>query len=282
VRQFGDAYRYGRILFPLAAWALALGRPGWVAGALLVVYVASFGAWVALAAEHLRRNGRRPALALLMFALPFSILAFYRPEVVSDPMAGALLFLVYLYERDGRTSAACIAGAFLVLTREPLVLGLLPLVWMAWRQHGWRGLRGWALAMVPYGAWIVSLRIRFGHFPFLDPGVSRRQALSAPLQAYLALLREGTDPSQKFGMLVAVATLAVVALVALRGRWRYPLTHGAVALSLVIPFLGIAVFRHPIEAFRVVVELQALLLVVALDRGDRSDRVLTPPSVVRA
>ena len=268
--KFGDAYRYGRILFPFGAWALALGRPAWVGGSLVVVYVVSFGAWVALAAEHLRRNGRRPALALWIFAFPFSILAFFRPEAVSDPMAGALLFLVYLYEREGRTRAACIAGALLVLTREPMALALVPLMWTAGRSRGWRGVRMWAAALVPYAAWTVWLRVHVGQFPFTDPSVSRRQALAGPFGGYAQMLREGTDLSQKLGMIVAAATLAAVVIVAvvMRGRWHYPLTHGAVALAVVIPFLGIAVFEHPIEAFRVVVPLQALLLVIALDRRE--------------
>jgi hypothetical protein len=264
--QFGVAYRYGRILFPVTSWLAAFGRPRWVPGAMLAVYVTSFGCWVATAAEHLRRSGRRPWVALLLLALPFSVMAFFRPEAVSDPMAGALLFTVYLYQRDGRTRAAYVAAALMILTREPLVLAIVPMLWMDWRERGRVVVRDAAIALAPYGLWLVWLRVRVGQFPFLDPGVSRRQALAAPLEGYLQTLRLGGGWTQWFGMLVALATLFGAVLLAARGRGRQPMTAGLVMLAAVIPFLGIAVFRHPLEAFRVLAPMQALMIVVALDR----------------
>jgi hypothetical protein len=264
---YGVAYRYGRIMYPLTAWLLAFGRPSWVPGTLLALYVVSVGAWVAFAAEHLRRNGRRPALALWIFVLPFCLLALLRPEVVSDPMAGALVFLVYLYERDGRTKAACAVAAMLILTREPMALALLPLMWMGWKERRFAAARDWAVVGTPYALWLVWVRLRVGQFPFLDPSVSRKEALAAPFVGYLRTWHTGADVGQQLGLLLALATLLVAGLVAVRGHWRYPLTHGALALSLVIPFLGVAVFRHPGEAFRVVAPIQALLLIAALDRG---------------
>jgi hypothetical protein len=265
--MFGEAYRYGRIMYPLTAWLLAFGRPSWVAGTLLAVYLASVGAWVAFAAEHLRRNGRRPAFALWIFALPFSLLAFFRPEVVSDPMAGALLFLVYLYERDGRTKAACVAAAMLILTREPMVVALVPLMWMGWKARRFAAVRDWALAGAPYALWLIWVRLRVGQFPFLDPAISRKEALAGPFMGYVRSWHVGADAGQQLGLVFASATLLVAGLVAVRGHWRYPLTHGALAVSALVLFLGVAVFRHPVEAFRVVVPIQALLLVAVLDRG---------------
>jgi hypothetical protein len=265
--QFGVAYRYGRILFPLSGWLLSLGRPRFVPGGLLLVYVASVGAWIATAAEHLRRSGRTPWLALVILGLPFSMTAFVRPEMVSDPMAGALLFTVFLYEREGRTRAACIAAALLILTREPMALAVVPMLWIGWRHRGRFALRHAAIALSPYALWLLWIRVRVGQFPFLDPAVSRRQALAAPFVGYVQTLRLHGGWSPELGMVLALATLLGALVVAWLGRGRAPMTAGLVMLAAMIPFLGIAVFRHPLEAFRVLAPIQALLIVVALDRG---------------
>jgi hypothetical protein len=260
---YGVSYRYGRILFPLSAWLLALGRVAWVNATLLGVYVAAFGAWVALAAEHLRRSGRKPALALGVLALPFSVLAFFRPEVVSEPLAGALLLLVYLFERDGRRRAVLVTAALLVLTREPLVLAMVPLMWTGWKARRFAAARDWLLVMLPYASWVVWLRVRTGQFPFLDPSYSRKEALGGPFEGWLRIWN-GASGSQQSGLIFAMLTLLAGGFVARRGHWRYPLTHGVVALCAVIPFLGPSVYRNPIEAFRVVAPIQALLLILLL------------------
>jgi uncharacterized membrane protein len=267
--QFGVAYRYGRILFPLTSWLVSFGRPRLVAGGILVVYVTSVGAWISTAAEHLRRSGRTPWLALLILGLPFSVMAFLRPEAVSDPMAGALLFTVFLYEREGRTRAACIAAALLILTREPMALAVVPMLWIAWRHRDRRVLRNVAIAFTPYALWLLWVRVRVGQFPFFDPAVSRRQALAAPFMGYVQTLHLHGGWTQDFGMLVALATLLGALVVAHLGYGRASMRVGVAMLAAIIPFLGIAVFRHPLETFRVLAPIQALLLVVALDRDAR-------------
>jgi hypothetical protein len=265
---YGVAYRYGRILFPLTGWLAALGRPSWVSSTLLGIYVASFGAWVAFAAEHLRRNGRRPGLALCILALPFALLAFVQPVLVSEPMAGALVLLAYLYEGDGRRRAVLVVAALLILTREPMALALLPLVWAGWKERRLLAVRDWALVCVPYVAWTVWVRVRVGQFPFLDPSTSRRDALAAPFVGWARVLRNGPSTSQQIGLAVALVTLLVAVAIALGGHWRYPVTHGALALCVLVPFLGVSVFRFSGEAVRVLAPIQALLLIAALDRGE--------------
>jgi uncharacterized membrane protein YhaH (DUF805 family) len=268
---YGVAYRYGRILFPLIGWLTAFGRPSWVASTLLGVYVISFGAWIAFAAEHLRRNGRRPALALGILALPFALLAFVQPVLVSEPMAGALVLLAYLYERDGRRRAVLVVAALLILTREPMALALLPLVWTGWKERRLLAVRDWALVCAPYAAWTVWVRLRVGQFPFLDPSTSRRGALSAPFVGWASVWRNGASTTQQVGLVIALLTVIAAIAIAVRGNWRYPVTHGALALCVIVPFLGVSVFRFSGEAVRVLAPIQALLLIAALDRGDQPE-----------
>ena len=278
---YGVAYRYGRILFPLTGWLVALGRPSWVPATLVGVYVVSFGAWVAFAAEHLRRNGRRPVLALWILALPFALLAFIQPVLVSEPMAGALLLLVYLYEREGRRRAALAVAALLILTREPMVLALLPLMWTGWKARRVAAMRDWALVVAPYAAWMMWVRLRVGQFPFLDPSISRRQALAVPFVGWTSVLRSGPSGTQEVGVVIALVTVLAAVVIALRGRWRYPLTHGALALCLIVPFLGVSVFRFSGEAVRVLAPIQSVLLIAALDRGGGPEPRTEPEPAAR-
>jgi hypothetical protein len=279
--EYGVAYRYGRILFPLTGWLLALGRPSWVSATLLGTFIASIGAWVAFAAEHLRRNGRRPALALWILALPFMLLTFMRPVVISEPTAGALLLLVYLFERDGRRRGVYVTAALLVLTRELMVVALLPLMWAGWKQRRFAAVREWAFVCLPYAAWSVWVRLRVGQFPLLDPSTNRRQALAAPFTGYWHIWRLPASGTQEFALATAFLTMfvTVAVIVGARGHWRFPLTHGALALGAVVPFFGVSVFLFPGEALRVLVPIQALLLIAALDRGGGPSA--SPPASIR-
>jgi hypothetical protein len=263
----GVEYRYGRILFPLTGWLLALGQPFAVKWTLAAVYVASFGAWVALAGEHLRRGGRSPRLALWIFATPWALLWFVIPDIVSEPMAGALLLLAYLYEREGRRKSARITAVFAILTRELMIVAFIPLAWRAWKERRWAGVRDWALVVMPYAAWTVWVRFRVGQFPFLDPSTSRREALAPPLVGWYRTMAGPLDNGQGWAVLIGGATFLLVALVALRGNWVYPVTHGAVALALLSLCYGLEVFAFPGEGIRVMAPTQMLLLIAACASG---------------
>jgi hypothetical protein len=265
----GVSYRYGRIFFPFMGWLLALGRPSAVKWTLAAVYVASFGACIALAGEHLRRGGRSPRLALWIFATPWALLWFVLPDIVSEPMAAALLLLALLYERDGRHRSARVAAACAILTRELMIVAFIPLAWRAWKERGWRGVRDWALVLVPYLLWITWVRFRVGQFPFLDPSTSRRNALAPPLVGWYRTMAAPLDNGQGWAVLIGAATFVLVVMVALRGNWLYPVTHVAVALAAMSLCYGVAVFAFPGEGIRVMVPTQILLIIAACDRSQR-------------
>lgn len=266
----GVAYRYGRIGFPIVAWVLALGRPAAARGTLAAVFVASFGAWVALAAEHLRRGGRRPRLALWILALPWMLLWFAVPEIVSEPMAAALMLFAYLCEREGRGRPARFAAALAILTREQMIVAFIPLAWRDWKRRRWAAVRSWSLVLLPYAAWTVWVRVRIGHFPLTDPASTRRDAFALPFVAWYRTLTGPLAASQKWSVLVAFATVALVALLVIQGKWLYPITHGAVALAALSLCYGANVLRYPGEAFRILAPVQVLLVIAACSRRDSS------------
>ena len=261
----GVAYRYGRVLLPMVAWVLAAGRASRVPWTLAAVCAASFGCWIALAPEHLRRVGREPALAWWMLVVPFVPLWFAAPTVVAEPMAVALVLLAYLFHRDGRRGATRVAAALAILARETMVIAFLPLAWRAWREEGRAGLRRWAMTVVPYAIWASWLRVRVGSFPFLDPASNRRDALAFPFVGWWQTLHRPFDNGQQFGLLVGALTLVCAVVVARRAHGYQPLVWAAVMSTALITCYGWSVWQFPSEAMRVMAPAQALLLIAALD-----------------
>jgi hypothetical protein len=266
----GVAYRYGRIGFPIVGWLLALGRPAAVRWTLAATYLASFGAWIALAGEHLRRSGRSPRIALWIFATPWALLWFVIPDIVSEPMAGALVLLAYLYEREGRQRATRLTAVFAILTRELMIVAFIPIAWRDWRTRRWLAVRDWSLAVTPYLAWITWVRLRVGTFPFMDPSTSRRQALALPGVGWYRTLTGPIDNGQGWAVLIGAATIAFVVLLAVQGKWLYPVTHGAITLAALSLCYGVAVFAFPGEGIRVMAPTQMLILIAACDRSRRA------------
>jgi hypothetical protein len=148
-----------------------------------------------------------------------------------------------------------------------MIVAFVPLAWRAWRERRWAGLRDWALVVAPYALWMMWVRFRVGQFPFLDPATSRRDALAVPFTGWYRTLVGPLDNSQGWAVLIAALTIVAVVLVALRGNWLYPVTHGAIALAALSLCYGVAVYAFPGEAYRVMAPTQMLLIIAACDRS---------------
>jgi hypothetical protein len=263
----GVAYRYGRILFPSLGWVLGFGRRPWITWSLAVVFAASVGAWIAATAEHLARRGRDPRLALLVLVMPFSVVWIRLPIVVGEPLAGALVLFTYLYAEDRKQGRTIVAAALTILTREVLAIAFVPLIWRAYKERGAAGLLQWSFALVPYSIWSLWVRLRVGHFPFLDPAATRRDALALPFVGWDNVLHQPTSHGPGLGLLVGGATIVVAVLVAVRNRGRSLIVQAALISCGFIACYGWAVWQYPTEAVRVMAPAQVLLLIAALTTG---------------
>jgi hypothetical protein len=124
------AYRYTRILYPLAARLLALGQPALVPFTLLAVNLLAVTGGTLAVAAWLRRKGVSPWLALLLGLSPGVCWAIQRD--LTEPLGYALVALgMYLYDFGGlrRVFWAGVAFGLAALAREstlifPLVYGL--------------------------------------------------------------------------------------------------------------------------------------------------------------
>lgn len=113
------SYRYGRIVYPMLARALALGRPALIPYALILInWLALAGGTLALAVL-LWRRGVSPWLALIYGLYPGLVFALRRD--LTEPLAFALVALaIYLFDQGTRRSVGWAGAGFALatLTRE--------------------------------------------------------------------------------------------------------------------------------------------------------------------
>jgi hypothetical protein len=257
--EMGNAYRYGRMLFPFLGWLVVGGRDSLVRWGLAGVDAVSFGAVVALAAELCARRGAQVERGLLVLVVPG--LWFATVLVLAEPLVLALILAVYLLALDGRPRSAMVAGALLLLAREAAVIALVPLVWRAVRQRRWADVVGWGLTLVPLFAWWTWVRVQVGEWPFLDPSSSRRNALSLPFVGFARVVPDaGSDHVAAF--VIGAITVAAAAW-AWRRSSRTPVSEGAVLFGLLVLCFGQAAWFRPGEAIRLMAPAQ-LLTVIAL------------------
>ena len=149
-----DRMRTGRIMYPLAAHVLALGRPELAAWALVLIDLVAIVLGTELAQRLLERRGLPPWTALAYGAWGGSGLALL--HATCEPVA--YLFILAGIEAQERGRGALGGAAFLcaLLTRETTALLAAP--YLLARGRG-TGRNRWLVAIAVAGAWGVWLCI---------------------------------------------------------------------------------------------------------------------------
>jgi hypothetical protein len=204
------AYRYGRILYPVVAWAAALGQPGALPFTLLAVNVLAVAGTIWLLAAYLRRRETSPWWAAVYGFFPGLLLCLLAD--LTEPLAFFLTAcgIVLLDRRTDRWLSSAGLFALAALARETtLVFAAAAAISIALR-----GRRGWRLR--------PDAILRTLSF----------SAISAlPLALYRLALDHwlGTGPQESGFSLVPFAGLA---------HWRLDDTHQLVLLAVVVPGLA--------------------------------------------
>ena len=253
---YGDSYRYGRILYPLLAWILGGGQRGPISFTLIALNVASVGIMLAVSAELCQRAGRPARLGYAVLAAPGLLASLL--VAVAEPSVIALTLLAYLLAADGRRRAVLVVAALALLCREAAIVALVPLAWADISMDRRRA-AGWCLPVAALLAWWTWVRARVGQWPFLDPSVSRRQALAPPVDGWFRMLQVRLSGDLLFVMAVAVVTLVAAILLA-RGYPRVPIIQGALLTSLVLLLLGTNAVRFAGECLRLMSLAQVLVI----------------------
>ncbi|HYI63169.1 MAG TPA: hypothetical protein VEW93_15365 [Acidimicrobiales bacterium] len=160
-----EAYRYQRPAYGWIGWAASGGRAGAVPWALVAVTVASVGALVGALAWALARSGVAPGWALVVLVLPgvTANLTFVGPESLGAALA--VLAVARARRTEGIPWDAVALAAAAGLCRETLLLvpAALALVALARRRPARAG--ALAASALPYGVWVVALRVGIGAWP---------------------------------------------------------------------------------------------------------------------
>lgn len=121
--QYGPAYRYTRVLYPLLARALALGRADLIPYTLVLINWLAIAAGTLIVALWLRRKRKSPWFALAYGLYPG--LSFSLERDLTEPLAFALVALgMYAFEFAGKRRIIAASGCFAlaVLARESVAL----------------------------------------------------------------------------------------------------------------------------------------------------------------
>ena len=259
----GTAYRYGRILFPLSAWCLALGQPALVRITIPVLYIGAVMLVATLAATHAEEAGRPPIVGLGVLLVPSAVLTV--PLLVPEFFVAALILLMYRLAEIHRDRAAMGAAALTLLTRETAVLALAPLTLRALHNRDWRGIVRWVAAVIPLLIWYVWVRLRVGVWPFGDSEVPPTRALDLPVRSFLSKAWSG-DPGSFLMFAAVLGWGTVVAGVIVAWRQRTPLAGAGLAMAALILVFGLAQAEWPGEAIRLMRPAQVLIAVAAIAR----------------
>lgn len=152
--------RYRRILLPLAAYVLALGRAPYIAAAyIFVVWCFLFAGawWLSLYAAE---RGRSPAWGLLLLAMPATLISLDR--LTTDLVLLALTIgALYYWEIGARHRFFCVL-ALACLARETGVLVVAGFCLSFWVHGRRRDALLAALCVLPFFTWSAYIG---AHFP---------------------------------------------------------------------------------------------------------------------
>ncbi len=278
----GVAYRYGRILYPVAAWTLAGGRESLIRPALALVFLVCVALTAALAAELCVRAGRPAHAAYWVFATPFTLVWFGSGVLTSETVVLALVLAAFVADADGRGRRVrgCVAAA--ALARELAVVPLLALVLADVRRRGLRATaRSWWWVPLPTLLWYWWVRVHVGTWPFTDPASSRRLATSLPFTGIVKgwSVTWGSNPHAS--VVLGIATLVLAAVVLGRTGVREPLALAALLSAAAIVCYGEYVWAFFGECCRVLLPTHVLLALLIVTRGAPLSRPRAAPASAR-
>ena len=232
--RLDNAFRLGRIGYPLVAWLLSFGgQTVLVPTALLLVGIGSLAGLAALGAAQARAYGLAWGWGLLicwpglLFSIDFDL---------AEPLEVLLVVAGFLVLRRGRAGWATAALSLAVLTRETAVVAVVAVaLWrlpqLLRRRMGRLDL-AWAVPLFVFAGWQLICRGVTGQLPLTsDAGSNSQSPLRGLVQAWSSWRRIAERRPFEAGLhaveltilaLIVLAAVAVVVTRLARGESRAP------------------------------------------------------------
>jgi hypothetical protein len=270
------AYRYQRVVYPLLAWALALGQPVAIPWTLILVNLLALAMGTYFTERLLASQGMSRWYAMA-YGLYGGLIAGLRLDL-TEPVAYGLLQGGIWAWMERRRSLALPSFALAALTKETTLIAVAGLLLYLLFNRRWHdGLQLGLGAVLPFIAWQGTLWIWLG-----KPGVGSGGAMATPFEwfPFGGLLRIATVSWPAFWLLLAVQgplfvlptiwALATSVRDHLHGRRLHPWATLLLAQAAVLPFLPFSTWREPLAMARLATGLVgATLLYGALRQSQR-------------
>jgi hypothetical protein len=269
------AYRYQRVLYPLLARWVALGRQEWIPYTLILVNLAAIGACAYLAGRLLAHHG-----VSAWYALPCGLYAGLLIALrldTNEPVSYALVLLALWFDARGPGWASGLALAFATFAKETAVLAAGAFLLSYALERRWRGagqlLLLWGL---PFVAYRFLLYHAFGSFGLASGGAGKTSFSLLPFGGLLDIGRDSVGALLVWlvilGPLVVVPSVVAVVLAgrSIRRHHWHPLVFVLLANALLMIVLPRSTYREISGTTRLSIGLvHAMVLYGGLRRSPR-------------
>ncbi len=283
IEQLGDfpAYRFQRILHAALARLLALGQPEMIPWAMLAINLVALAAGTAALEELLVIEG-----AGRWYALTYGLFGgiFFAVRVnTTEPLAYGLVLVGMLMGARGRLNWQAVLLALAALAKETTLFFTMGYLAYFVLQRRWRdAIRLAIIALLPFAAWQVFLRLWLGQF-----GIGSGGALATPFEVipFLGILRIGQE-SVTVMLLLSLFLIPAAVVPTLWALWRggrdllarrwHPYLFLLLVNAAIMPFVPSSTYREAFGLLRFLPGLViSMILYAALRRERRALRYST-------
>jgi hypothetical protein len=270
------AYRYQRILYPILAWLLALGRSELIPWTLIAVNIAAIGLGT-YATELLLQDLGVSRWYALGYGLYGGQLLALRADL-NEPLAQGLVLWAMLAWARKRRWLAVVAFGLAALSKETMLIFLAAYILHNLQRRAWKSGIALGIGGLPFLAYQLLLWVWLGDSGLGSGGAGATPFSLIPLGGWLEIAQVKLAAFLVISLIVvpmsvlpAMAGIALSARDLLRGE-KHPLLVSLLLNSLVILFLPNSTFREPVAMMRLT---QGLMVSMLLYGGlSKSSRVL--------
>jgi hypothetical protein len=270
------AYRYQRILYPILARLLAMGRPELIPWALIVINVAAigFGTW---ATERLLVDLDASRWYALVYGLYGAQLLGLRADL-NEPLAQALVMWAMLAWARERRWLAVVAFGLAALAKETALVFLAAYMLYALQRRAWRWTVALGMGTIPFVAYQFLLGAWLGEFGVGSGGAGATPFSLLPLGGWLEIAGANFNAFLLISLIVVpLSVLPAIAGIVLsvrdlsRGE-SHPFLFCLLLHGIMILLLPNSTFRELAAMVRLTQGLMVSMLLYGALR--RSSRVL--------
>jgi hypothetical protein len=273
------AYRFQRILLPIAGRLLAFGQESLLPWSFLFINLlaVAVGTWLL---EQLLVGYKVSRWYALTYGLSIGILGSVRLSL-SEPLAyGLVIGGVWLAGRDRWWFSACLFALAALAKETTLFFVGGFILYLLFQRQFLKAISLGAIAVLPFALWQLILRAHFGEFGIGSGGAMATSFEFIPFAGVVRIVTE-TPPDIRFQVILlfgAILTPFVIvpSLWALwrcwvdtrRGAWTLT-TYLLFVNAAIMPFVPFSTYREYIGILRFIVGLQIALILYAAQHHHR-------------